>query len=113
MVQGAEQRQNVLVVDGIVDCLRFAPRGDQTVATQLREVLRQGGLTETNQATQFRHAVFTMSQVVKDQEATLIRHRLEEAARLIGDPIEAVEFHGLETGAGSDAVKRSKQFFVF
>jgi hypothetical protein len=67
--------------DAIPDRKPLAPRGDEAVAAQNREMLRQGGLRHADQRQQLAHRVLAAGQLAQDHQPTLAGERAQQARR--------------------------------
>lgn len=64
--------------DRIVDRLRIAARANDTLLPELRQVLRQGGLANFNEAAELPNGALAVGQVAENRKATLVADRLEK-----------------------------------
>src|SRR5262245_36361908 len=91
LVHCADDDARVLAGDAVVDGFAAAPRRDQSVRPQPRELLRHRRLAQSERALDLGHRLFALAQDAQDHQSAFVRQRLEELARFLGLGGHAVE----------------------
>ena len=81
--QSVDDGLGLFATQGIENGLGIAAGLDQAVMTKTGQVLRQGGLAESDQGFQVSHAFLATSQMTKHEKSVGVAHSLEQDACLL------------------------------
>ncbi len=92
-IEHADDRAHLVVGDAVVDRLAVAPRCDEPLQTQPRELLRHGRLAKIQESLQLADRLLSAQEIAKNQQARLVRQRLEKLAGFARALRHAIQVH--------------------